>query len=306
MTAERGAFSLPGMSATQERQQVTVNGARLAYVERGAGEPVLLVHGSISDYTFWEPILEPVGKRFRAIDYSRRWAWPNDPILEGVPDSVDVHAKDLIALIEKLGLAPVHLVGNSFGAYISLIVARDRPDLVRKVVAQEPPLVPLLVGFPPSPPALLKLIATRPSVGLPIVKMVFGGVLPVQKMVERGEVEASIRRFVRDVALGADEYDRLPEWIKEHMLLNAGTHAAQFRNNGGFVPFTPADAGSIQTPVLVMTGQRSPKPLRVIAAEVARYLPNVRTVEIPNASHAMHLANPEATVKAIVDFLARD
>ena len=291
------------MITTKERQQVTVNGANLAYVERGAGQPVVFVHGGITDYTFWEPILEPIAERFRAIDYSRRWAWPNEPILEGVPDSVDVHARDLIALIEKLGLAPVNLVGNSFGAYISLVVARDRPDLVRKVVAQEPPLVPLLLGSPPSPPALLKLVLTRPRTGLPLAKMVFGGIIPVQKMVERGEVEASIQTFVRDVALGADEYDRLPEWMKEHMLLNAGTHAAQFRNNGGFVPFTPADATSIQTPVLVMTGERSPKPLRVIASELARYLPSVRTVDIPDASHAMHLANPTATVKAIIEFL---
>ncbi len=303
MTARGRASSLPGMSATKELQHISVTGAQLAYIERGEGQPVVFVHGSISDYTFWEPILDAVGGRFRCIDYSRRWAWPNDPILEGVPDSVDIHAQDLIALIENLGLAPVNLVGNSFGAYISLVVARDRPDLVRKVVAQEPPLVPLLIGFPPSPPALLKLVLTRPGVGVPLAKMVFGGVLPVTRMVERGEVDASIRRFVRDVALGADEYGRLPEWMKEHMLLNAGTHAAQFRNNGGFVPFTSADLRTIHAPVLIMTGQRSPKPLRVIAAEVARHLPNVRTVEIPNASHAMHLANPEATVNAIVDFL---
>ena len=291
------------MVATKERQNVEVNGARLTYVERGEGEPVVFVHGSISDLTFWEPILEPVGRRLQAIAYSRRWAWPNEPIPDGVLDSIDVHAKDLIALIEELRLGPVHLVGNSFGAFISLVVARDRPDLVRRLVAQEPPIVPLLIGFPPSPPALFKLLLSRPRTGLPLARMVFGGVLPVQSMVERGEVEASIEKFVRRVALGDAGYEALPHWVKEHMRLNAGTHAAQFRNNGGFVPFTPADARSIRVPTLVMTGQHSPAGLRVLAAELARHLPDVRTVEIPNASHAMHLANPEATVRAIVEFI---
>ena len=291
------------MIASRERPTAAVDGARLAYVERGHGEPVVFVHGSICDLTFWEPILEPVGKRFRAVSYSRRWAWPNEPIPDGALDSIDVHAQDLIALIERLDLGPVHLVGNSFGAFVSLVVARNRPDLVRKLVAQEPPLVPLLIGFPPRPQALLWLLATRPRVGVPLAKMVFGGVLPVTRMVERGEVEASIQRFVRDVALGADEYDRLPEWMREHMLLNAGTHAAQFRNNGGFVRFTAADARSIGVPTLVMTGQHSPAALRVLSAELARHLPDVRTVEIPDASHAMHLANPEATVRAIIEFL---
>lgn len=286
-----------------EYRHVEVNGARLAYVERGDGEPVIFVHGGICDLTFWEPILEPIGKRFCAISYSRRWAWPNEPIPAGVLDSVDIHARDLIALIEELRLGPVHLVGNSFGAFVSLLVARDRPDLVRRLVAQEPPLIPLLIGFPPSPPALVKLLLTRPRTGVPLAKMVFGGVLPVQSLVERGEVEASIERFVRNVALGEAGYQALPDWVKEHMKLNAGTHAAQFRNNGGFVPFTPADARSIRVPTLVMTGQQSPAGLRVLSAELARQLPDVRTVEIPNASHAMHLANPDATVTAIEAFL---
>ena len=299
------------MTAIEKRLQseyrhVEVSGATLAYVERGDGEPVVFVHGGITDLTFWEPILEPLGKSFHAISYSRRWAWPNEPIPGGVLDSVDVHARDLIALIEELRLGPVHLVGNSYGAFISLLVARDRPDLVRRLVAQEPPVIPLLICFPPSPPALIKLLLTRPRTGVPVAKMVFGGVLPVQSMVERGEVEASIEKFVRTVALGDAGYEALPDWMKEHMRLNSGTHAAQFRNNGGFVPFTPADARSVRVPTLVMTGQHSPVALRVLSAELARCLPDARTVEIPNASHAMHLANPDATVAAIDDFLGRN
>lgn len=297
------------MTAIEKRSEyrrVQVNGAGLAYIERGKGEPVIFVHGGICDLTFWEPILEPIGGRFRAISYSRRWAWPNQPIPGGVLDSIDVHARDLIALIEELRLGPVHLVGNSYGAFVSLVVARDRPDLVRRLVAQEPPVIPLLIGFPPSPPALIKLLLTRPRTGVPVAKMVFGGVLPVQSMVERGEVEASIQRFVRTVALGDAGYEALPDWVKEHMRLNAGTHAAQFRNNGGFVAFTPDDARSIRVPTLVMTGQHSPVALRVLAAELARYLPNARAVEIPNASHAMHLANLDATVAAIEGFLGRN
>lgn len=286
-----------------EYRHIEVEGANLAYVERGNGEPLVFVHGGISDLTFWEPILEPFGSRFRAISYSRRWAWPNEPIPAGVLDSVDVHAKDLIALIEQLGHGPVHLVGNSFGAFVSLLVARDRPDLVRRLVVQEPPIVPLLLGFPASPPALIKLLLSRPRTGLPLAKMVFGGILPVQSMVERGEVEPSIEKFVRSVALGDAAYEALPGWVKEHMRLNAGTHAAQFRNNGGFAPFTPADARSIRIPILVMTGQHSPAALRVLSAELARHLPNARMVEIPNASHVMHLANPGATIRAIDGFL---
>ena len=56
---------------------VEINGARMAYREQGSGEAVVFVHGSISDLTIWEPQLAPVGERYQAIAYSRRYAWPN-------------------------------------------------------------------------------------------------------------------------------------------------------------------------------------------------------------------------------------
>lgn len=115
-------------------EHVEVNGARLAYVGRGEGEPTVFVHGGISDLTIWEPIIEPISHRYRAIAYSRRYAWPNEPIPDGVPDTIAEHAADLAALIETLELGTANLVGNSWGGFICLVVARDRPDLVRKLV----------------------------------------------------------------------------------------------------------------------------------------------------------------------------
>ena len=41
----------------------------------------------------------------------------------------------------------------------------------------------------------------------------------------------------------------------------------------------------------------------MLADELAGLLPNARTIEIPKASHIMHVANPPATAKAINDFL---
>src|SRR5262249_44339445 len=103
-------------------QHVELRGTRLAYVEQGRGQPLVFVHGSISDLTIWQPILESVGGRYRAIAYSRRYAWPNDPISDTVADGLAQHATDLAEFIETLKLGPVHLVGNSFGGFISLVV----------------------------------------------------------------------------------------------------------------------------------------------------------------------------------------
>jgi pimeloyl-ACP methyl ester carboxylesterase len=145
---------------------------------------------------------------------------------------------------------------------------------------------------------------TNPRVGRALASMLVNGMRPTQAALERGEVDKSIEIFVRRVALGDSGYDELPAWVKQHMRLNAGTHVSQFRNDGGFVPFTKQDARSLPAPTLVMTGQRSPRPMKIIAKELARLLPGAEEVEIAGASHVMHVAAPEATASAIRDFLA--
>ncbi len=298
------------MIAIDERQleadlkHVEVKGARLAYLECGDGEPVVFVHGGISDLTIWEPILEAVSREHRTIAYSRRYAWPNEPIPDGVADTIAQHATDLAALIETLRLGPANLVGNSWGGFVCLVVARDWPHLVRRLVVQEPPVIPLFLGAPPSPPALLRTLLMRPRTGRALAGVIFNGMQPTQAALKRGAVEESIEIFARRVALGDAGYDQLPDWVKRHMRLNAGTHVSQFRHDGGFVPFSGADARSIRVPALVMTGEHSPAGLKLLARELARLLPAAQEVEIRNASHVMHVANPEATAKAIIRFLA--
>ena len=52
---------------------VDVNGTSLECVETGTGEPVVLVHGGISDHCIWEAQREALGHHSRAIAYSRNY-----------------------------------------------------------------------------------------------------------------------------------------------------------------------------------------------------------------------------------------
>lgn len=291
-------------SLLEDARWVSVNGARLTYVERGTGDPVVFVHGGISDLTVWEPLLGPVGRGYRAIAYSRRYAWPNEAIPDGRDDQMLPHVDDLIAFIEALSLGPVHLVGNSWGAFICLLAALQRPDLVRSMVLQEPPVLPLLLGAPPRPWKLLGLLATRPATGRALLRMVVKGVAPAVKTLKRGRLEESVEIFARRVALGDAAYDALPEHFKAHMILNAGTHRAQFLGKG-FPAFPVRVARTIATATLVMTGGTSPEGLRRLSQRLFEVLPNAQHVEIAEASHVMQLGNPHATADAIMAFLSR-
>ena len=74
---------------------VTVNGAELSYVERGSGDAVVFVHGSLGDYRAWGFQMEPFAQRYRAIAISRRRHWPNAWPEDNRECSVEVHAVTL-------------------------------------------------------------------------------------------------------------------------------------------------------------------------------------------------------------------
>ena len=119
----------------------------LRVAEAGAGETLVLVHGSWTDGTCWDAVVPLLGTDFRVVTYDRRGH--SGSRAAGRPDVTRRdHEDDLIALIEGLAAGPVHVVGSSFGGSISLAVAGRRPDLVRSVTVHEPPLLGLAEGTP--------------------------------------------------------------------------------------------------------------------------------------------------------------
>src|SRR5712691_10788735 len=88
---------------------VRVRGTDLRFVERGTGIPVVFVHGSLGTLESWGPQIDAFATRFRVIAYSRRYHWPNAAQPDGLAYALSLHADDLIALTEALGLERVHL-----------------------------------------------------------------------------------------------------------------------------------------------------------------------------------------------------
>jgi pimeloyl-ACP methyl ester carboxylesterase len=221
-----------------------LDGARLAYVERGSGQPVVFVHGSISDLTIWEPQLEPVGASCRAIAYSRHYAWPNGDLPSGAKDMMQPHVDDLLAFLRAVDAYPAHLMGNSWGAFTCLKAAMQEPLAVRSLVLEEPPLVPLITGAPLSPPQIAGSLLHHPLVTLAVLRFATGVVAPVNKLIKAGQVDASINRFAEGV-LGKQAFDALPDDVRAHMHANASTHVGQALAHGGFEPCDPRVGGLV-------------------------------------------------------------
>lgn len=279
----------------------SIDGAELEVLEAGNGEPVVLVHGSASDHRTWEAQLDALARRHRVVSYSRRFHWPNEALPDGADYLMGRHVDDLEALLRAVDARPAHLVGHSYGGFVSLLLAIRRPDLVRSLVLAEPPVLTLFVSDPPKPLELLGLLARAPRTAAAIVGFGARGFAPARAAAEAGELEEAGEIFGRAV-LGEEAYDRLSEERLEQARVN--TFEAEFLGSG-FPPLSEEDVRRVEAPALLVSGAESPAFFHRMIDGLARLLPDHERAVITGASHIVHEDDPPAFNARVLDFLER-
>jgi pimeloyl-ACP methyl ester carboxylesterase len=113
--------------------------------------------------------------------------------------------------------------------------------------------------------------------------------------------ETAAREFV-DALNGPGTWNRRTPEQRQLVLDNIETGPACAQRPS----FTAAEIASLATPVLLLTGARSPARYAPLLAATRSANPRVAPiVSIPDAAHAMHRDNPAAFNTAVLDFLAR-
>jgi pimeloyl-ACP methyl ester carboxylesterase len=119
---------------TDENGYLDIRGQRVWHATFGSeGEPVVLLHGGFANADSWmlqAPALKAGG--FRVYVPERR-AHGRTPDVDG-PITYGLMADDTIAYLDDVIGGPSHLVGWSDGAVVALLVAMQRPDLIRRMV----------------------------------------------------------------------------------------------------------------------------------------------------------------------------
>jgi len=277
-TAQRPYWNLPPGVNT-----LSANGYPIAYVERGSGPTVVLVHGALNDYRTWDPQMDPLSSRFRIVSISLRHYYP-EPWKGDGNFSLKLHAEDLAAFIDRLGAGPVILVGWSRGGTVAADTARSRPDLIRKLVLMDAAMYALLPreqGTPKDDPVVTRAKAT-------------------EEYFRRGDMEGGMQYFFEDIN-GPGSWSRLPEGQRQLRRENAWTIVGQL---GDVETVTCADVGRFTMPVLLMEGENSLPHLKRIRAAIEKCLPSARFVSVPRANHQMHQTNPADFNAALVKFMS--
>ncbi len=118
------------------------DGARLNYIDSGAGLPVVFLHPTPLDHDYWRPLLQELGGGLRAIVPDLRGHGSSElggalpaGAFERVPDapvlSMQQLSNDVLALLDTLGLVDAVFVGCSIGGYVMLELWRHAPQRMR-------------------------------------------------------------------------------------------------------------------------------------------------------------------------------
>ena len=113
-------------------QYVDLDGVNTWFEVDGGGDPLVLLHGGMSDGTAWGMQVPAFAEAHRVFNPDRR-GHGKTPDVDG-PLHYDDMASDTIAFLETVVGGAAHLVGWSDGGIVALLVSLRRPDLVHRQV----------------------------------------------------------------------------------------------------------------------------------------------------------------------------
>ena len=140
--AEAAMWASHGVDVTEHRVTVP-GGGKVRALSTGAGHDVVFVHGTPSAGGMFAPLVGAL-RGVRSIVVDRPGCGSSDVMAGDLsrPETLRAAASGfLAAVIEDLATAPVDLVASSAGAMPALLLAGNRPDLVRSVVLEGAPAV---------------------------------------------------------------------------------------------------------------------------------------------------------------------
>ena len=279
-----------GFSASvfSQFKTIKIDDAEINYIDRGAGEPIVFVHGGLEDYRTWDPQIDSFSKKYRVIAYSRRFNYPNRNTNEVKNFSAQTEANDLAKLILQLKLQPVHLVGHSFGGLISLFLAKDYPQLVRSLTLSEPAMISWL-------PGLVGGKKLYDDFHKNLLK-------PLKKDFKQKDTIAVLRHTLIYFT-GADVTEELSNEIRAQFIANFPEWRAIAYSTNAFPSITKQAVQSLNMPVLLLSAGQTLPFLKLTNAELKRLLPKATSFHLAEGTHDYWSTHPKQMGGALMSFL---
>jgi pimeloyl-ACP methyl ester carboxylesterase len=273
-----------------------VNGFRQHVAEAGdpGGEPIVMVHGWPQHWWCWRKIIPGLAERYRVICPDLRGHGWSDAPAGGYAKPQLV--RDLIALMDELGLDRVRLVGHDWGAMIGFLACIREPERFDRFLA-----LSIAPPFPTHDGPKAVLQAWRLYYQLPLT-------LPViaPRLVSRPDfLEVFFKAgTVQEDAISRADLDLYTQILASRPHVTLGLYRT-FITREAFELGSGAWAGRLTVPTRVMVGEGDivANAERIIQASKP-YADDLRVHEISDARHFLPEEQPQAVVERALAFFA--
>ena len=290
----------PGREVALGRTSVFV---RTTPTDNPAAEPALFVHGLGGSAHNWTDFAAVLRNRL-AIDALDLPGHGRSPAALHRDYSPEAHTDVVIEYLEQSGRAPVHLVGNSMGGVISIIVASRRPDLVRTLTLISPAVPDNRVRVFPLQHNREAAVLAVPVLGETVLRRISSHRAPEMRVAATIALcFADKSRYPEDRMREAVEEARsrtdLP-WANDAFLRSMRALGKSQFLHGRTVWATMR---AIKAPTLVVWGDAD----RLVAPDLAPYvaaaIPDARLLVLPDIGHVAMMEDPLATARATLGLL---
>jgi pimeloyl-ACP methyl ester carboxylesterase len=252
----------------------------VAFERRGAGEPLLLIHGTGGSRSHWTPVADLLAAQRELVLVDLPAHGESDPPPAGIPHTPIGYARVLADMLDGLGLGSAHAAGNSVGGWTALELAKL--GRARSVVA----IAPAGLWAKRDPWRCTLQLSSQYRLGrlfAPVVPGLMRSGLG-RTLLLRSTV-AKPRQMPAEAAIEmATTYARTPGF-RAHL---AATRRERFRDGRG-----------IDVPVVVAWGDKD----RLIPAKARRrdeLPPHARFVTLPGCGHSPMWDDPELVAATIL------
>jgi len=292
MTACSSPAPIPTQFEAFERipiRTASVHGHKIAYLDVGEGEAMILLHGFGGSMWQWEHQQPVLGRHVRLIT--------PDLIGSGLSDKPDIAYTPgqlldyFTGFMDVLHLSRATLVGNSMGAGLAIGMALTHPERVDKLILIDG--LPSRVASKLTSPTIKRALESRaPAWMVSFGNWLFGGLM----------LESVLKEVVHDPALltpavleRSDRNRRRPGLIPPLMALRDSLPVWE-------TDFAPR-LGTLAHPTLILWGQEDRVFPLAVGEDLHRTIHGSKLVTIPHAGHIPQWEQPEQANQAIMEFL---
>jgi len=265
---------------------IDLDGHQTHYIEKGQGDPVILIHGFFYDSHLWDGNLDALAEKNKvyAIDlwgfgYSTR---------EDLDIGYPLYVRQLKLFIDAIGLSSAVLVGQSMGGGTMIKFAEKYSDRVKKMVLVDPAILPNKLP-------LMGRIANLPGVG----EFLFGMNSNLMRKITLGTTFIHLKEHITEAYL--EKVTRFQKVENTTKIMLKILRRQFFHTLDNEVQ----QVGQMGIPTLIVGGRQSKGVPIELTQQVYQMISGSQLEIFDPAGHCPNDERPEKFNQLVLDFLAK-